>query len=161
MVIGVVVQGADLNFCCSQELYGIGVLAVGDMIDQAGDPRIDQGLGAVNTGKMGDITGAATGGNAVQGGLDDGIGLSMNGANAVSLHHQMIDLIAVWLPGGGTIETGGQDTFFEHQHTPHQSPVAGAALGYRIGDLHEVGIPVRSHECLLLWTFTPKYWRFV
>lgn len=98
------------------------------MIDQAGDSGVDQNLGAVDAREVGDIAGTATRGDAVQRGLDDGIGLGMNSTHAMPFHQQMPNLIAMGLAGRGTVKPGGQDAFIQHQHTANQGAVAGAAL---------------------------------
>jgi hypothetical protein len=61
------------------------------------------------------------------------------------VHHQVTHLIAVGLTGGRAVETRGQDAFIQHQHATNESPVTGAALGYSIGDLHEIGVPFWAH----------------
>ena len=53
---GVIYQVIDLHISGMQELQRIFIHAVGNVVDQPGDARIDQNLGAVDAGKMGDIT---------------------------------------------------------------------------------------------------------
>jgi len=129
-----------------QEVHGILIHAIGHTVDQSDDSGIDQHLGAVDTGQMRDVTGGALRRDTMQGSLDDGICLGMDGADTVSFHHQMACLVAVRLTAGRAIEAGGQDAFFQHQHAAHKSPVAGAALGNGISDLHEIRIPIGAHK---------------
>ena len=83
-----------------QEIHRIFIGAVSHAVDDACDTGIDESLGTVDAGQVGHVAGAAARGNAVQGGLDDGIRLGVNGANAMSFHHQVTGLIAMLLPGG-------------------------------------------------------------
>ena len=39
-----------------------------------------------------------------------------------------LGFVAVILPSGGTVKSGGQDAFVAHQHRAHKRAVAGAAL---------------------------------
>jgi len=86
MVLRNIVQFANLNVCHAQEFQCVFIHTIGNMINQAGDAGVDQGFGAVEAGEMGDITGAAVGGDPMQGCLDDGVGLSMDGANTMAVN---------------------------------------------------------------------------
>ena len=77
----------------------------------------------------------------MQRGLNDGIRLGVDRAHAMTIHHEMTDLVAMRLPGGGAVEASGQDTFFQHKHTAHKGAVTRAAFGYSVGDLHEIQNP--------------------
>ena len=118
----------DFNFRPVEEFQRVFVHPVGNVIDQASDPRVDQHLGAVDAWEVCDVAGAALGGDAVQGGLDDSVGLGMDGADAVAVNQQVPDLVAVGLPGGGPVEPGGQDAFIPDHDAAHIGAVAGAAL---------------------------------
>ena len=41
----------------------------------------------------------------------------MDRADAMSIHHEVTDFIAVVLTGGRAVESAGEDSFFEHEHT--------------------------------------------
>src|SRR5512147_2927835 len=87
----------------------------------------------------------------MQSSLDDCIGLGMDGTDTVSIHKQVTHLIAVGLTSRGTVESGGEDAFFKHEHTTHESPVTSTSFGNRISDLHEIRIPIWTHKrCLNL-----------
>ena len=94
---------------------------------------------------MGDITDRAACGDAVQRGLDDGVGLGVDGAHTVTLDHQVPGFVTVCLPGGRAVKTGGQDAFIKHQDAAHQGPVAGRTLRNGVSNLHEIRIPIRAH----------------
>ncbi len=64
----------------------------------------------------------------MQGGLDDGVGLGMDRTDAMSIHDQMSNLIAVCLSGWGTVEARSEDTFVQYQDTTYEGAVTGAAL---------------------------------
>ena len=83
-----------------------------------GDSSSPINFGAAQAGEMGDVTNGALGGDAVQGSLDDGVGLGVRGADAVPIDHQVPGIIAVRQPGRGTVETGRQDALIAHQHRP-------------------------------------------
>jgi len=67
------------------------------------------------------------------------------------VHHQMADLIAVLLSFGRAVKTARKNAFVGDQHAPDKRAVTGAALGYSVGDLHEVRIPVWAHWEILLF----------
>ena len=81
----------------------------------------------------------------MQRGLDDRICFSMNGADAMTFHHQVTDFIAMFLPSWRAVEAGGENAFIKDKHRANESPVSCTALGYPISDFHEVGIPIRPH----------------
>ncbi len=88
------------DICGFQETHGIFVRAIGNAVYDARNTGVDQCLCAMDAGQVGDITGRAFGRDSVQRGLDDGIRLGMDRADAMSIHEQVTDLIAVRLPGG-------------------------------------------------------------
>ncbi len=135
----------QFNICRLQKVHCVFVGAVGAVINDARNAGIDQHLGAIDARQVSDVAHCAFGGNAVQCGLNDGVRLGVDRADAMTIHHEMPDLVAMLLPGGGAVEARGQDAFFQHQHTAHEGAVTGAALGYGIGDLHEIRIPIRAH----------------
>ena len=77
--------------------------------------------------------------------LDDGIRFGVNGADTVSLHHEVTDLVAMGLTGRGAVEACGENTFFQYKHTANKGAVTGASFRYGIGDLHEIGVPIWAH----------------
>lgn len=83
---------------------------------------------------MCDIAGCAFGGDAMQCSLDDGIRLGVNGTDAMPVHDEMTDFIAMLLPGRRAIKARRENAFFQHQHTADKGPVTGASFGNRIGD---------------------------
>jgi hypothetical protein len=144
-IVGDKIQWMGFHIRLAQEFDCVLIHAVCDVVDQARDTGVDECLGAVDAGKMGHITPAAVGGNAVQGGLDDGICLGMDGADAVAVHQQVAHFVTVGLCCGRAVEPGGKDALIAHQHTADKSPVAGAALGHRISNFHKVRIPIGPH----------------
>lgn len=86
VVVGIVLQLTHFDVGSAQELKCVFIQAVGDVVDQPGDAGIDQSLGAVEAWKVSHITGAAAGGDAVQRCLDNGVGLCMDGAHAMSIN---------------------------------------------------------------------------
>src|SRR6185295_6492531 len=122
------------------------VAAVGLAIDDARDTSIDERLRAINTWQMCHVAGGAFGGDTVQCGLNDGICLSVNGADAMPIHHQMADFITMFLPGWRAVEPGGQDAFLQNEYTADEGAVAGAAFRNSISNFHEIGIPIGTHR---------------
>ncbi len=82
---------------------------------------------------MSDVTGGAFAGDTVQGGLNDGIRLGVDGAHTMAVHDEMADLVAMGLPGGGAVAACGENAFFQHKHTSHKSAVSSASYRYGIG----------------------------
>src|SRR4030042_6009665 len=85
----------QLHLCQAQELERVLVDAVFLVIDDTYHTCIDQHLGALDTGEMGDIASGAFGAHPMQGSLDDGIGFRMDGAHAGSIHDQMAGFITM------------------------------------------------------------------
>jgi len=102
---------ADLDLSSFEEIKRVFIDAVADTKNDPGDARVDQGFGAVDTRKMSHITGCPPGGYTVKRSLNDGIRLSMDCPDAVLLHHQVTNIVAVLLPGRGTVKSCGQDAF--------------------------------------------------
>ena len=94
---------------------------------------------------MGDIAGCTFGGNTMQGSLDDGVGLSMDGTHTMSVHQQVADIVAVLLSARRTIKAGRQYSFIFHQNSADMGAVTGAALGNSQGDLDKILIPGWTH----------------
>ncbi len=140
----------DFDVRAFEEVHGVFVGTVGGAVDDLDDARVDERFGAVDAGQVGDVAGGAFGGDAMQRGLDDGVGFGVNGADAMTFDHEVADLVAVTLSGGGAVEACGEDAFFQHEHAANEGAVTGAAFGNGIGDLQEVGIPVRAHNVLTL-----------
>lgn len=126
-------------------------------------PGVDERFCAIDAGQVGDVTGGAFCGNAVQSRLDDGIGLGVNGADAVSIHHEMPRLVAVSLTRRRPIEAGGEDALVPHEYTADEGAVAGASLGNGVGDLHEVRVPIGAHGKFLFVrkTASGHTWQFL
>ena len=120
--------------------------AIGDTVDNTTNSCVDQYLGTVDAWKMGHVTDCAFGGDPMQRRLDDGICLGMNGPDAMSIHHEVTNLVAVVLPGGGAVEAGGENPFFQDEHTTDKGTVTGASFRNGVGDLHEIGVPVWTHN---------------
>lgn len=135
----------NLDVCAFKEIYGVFVGAVGGAVNDLDNARVDEGFGAVDAGQMGDVAGGAFGGDTVQCGLDDRVGFGMNGAHAMPIYHEVSDFVTVILPRWGAVEACGEDAFIQHEHAANEGAVAGAAFGYGVGDLQEVGIPVGAH----------------
>ena len=131
-------QVDNLYIGLAQEIQGIFIQAIGNRVDKPGDAGIDQGLGAVQAGEVGHITCAAAGGNAMQGGLDNGIGLGVDGAHTMPIDQQVPDLITVGLAGGGAIEAGGQDALLIDKDTADKCAITGAAFRDSISNFHEI-----------------------
>ena len=110
---------------CLQKTYGIFVAAIGLAIDDARDTGVDERLRAINTWQMCHVAGGAFGGDTVQCSLNDGIRLSVNRADTMSIHHEVTNFIAVFLPGRGAVEPGGQYAFLQNEHTTDEGTVAG------------------------------------
>ncbi len=140
----------DLDVRAFEKVHGVFVGAVGGAVDDLDDARVDECFGAVDAGQVGDVAGGAFGGDAVQRGLDDGVGFGVDGADAMTFDHEVADLVAMILACGGAVEACGEDAFFENEDTANEGAVTGAAFGYGIGDLQEVGIPVWAHDNLTL-----------
>jgi hypothetical protein len=141
----------QLDLGSVQEVERIGVDAVVVVVDDAHDAGVDQHLGALQAGEVGDVAVGALGGDAVQRRLDDGIGLSMDGTHAVTIDHKVTNFLAVGQAGGRAVEAGGQNALFAHQHGADEGAVAGASGGYVVSDLHEVGVPIWAHGCSSGW----------
>ena len=75
----------DLDVGSFKKIKCIFIDPVGDIVYQPVHAGVNQYLGAVDAWKVGNITGAATGRDAVQRCLDDGVGLSMDRTYAVLL----------------------------------------------------------------------------
>jgi hypothetical protein len=60
--------------------------------------------------------------------LDDSVRLSMDRANAVSIHHKVTDLVTVILSGGGAIESAGENAFVQHQYAANKGAVTSASF---------------------------------
>lgn len=73
----------------------------------------------------------------------------MDRADAVSIHHEVTDLVTVILSGGGAVESAGEDAFFQHQHTTDKGAVTRAPFRYGVGDLHKIRVPVWAHDVFL------------
>ena len=58
----------------------------------------------------------------------------------------MPGFIAVFLPGGGAVETAGEDAFLKYQYASDQRTVTGTPFGYGVGDLHEIRVPFWAHQ---------------
>ncbi len=132
-----------------EEVHCVFICAIGSAENNARNARIDEDFGAVDAGQVGDVAGGAFGGNAMQRGLDDGVGFCMNGADAMPINHEVADLVAMLLACGRAIEACGEDTLFKNEHAANKGTVTGAAFGNGIGDLQEVGIPVGAHNTSL------------
>lgn len=70
-----------------QEIDCVFVLAVSHTVNEADDTRVDERFGAVDAREVGHVAGRAFGRNAMQGGLDDGIGLGVDGTYTVAVNH--------------------------------------------------------------------------
>jgi hypothetical protein len=60
--------------------------------------------------------------------LNNGIGLSMNRTDTMSINHKVPDLVTVILPSRGAVEACGKDTFFSYKDAPNKGSVTGAAF---------------------------------
>jgi len=118
----------DLNIRGLQEIDGVLVSAIGNTKDDAGNASVDQCLCAMDAGQVRDITGRAFGRDSMQSGLDDGIRLGMDGTNAMSIHHQVSNFIAVILSGRGAVKAGGQDALIHDQNTADKGAVTRTSL---------------------------------
>jgi len=135
----------DFDVCAFEEVHGVFVGAVGGAVDDLDDAGVDERFGAVDAGQVCDVAGGAFCGDAVQRSLDDGVGFGVNGADAMTVNHEVPDLVAMSLACGGSVEACGEDAFFQHEHAANESAVTGTAFGYGVSDLQEVGIPVGAH----------------
>ena len=88
------------NICGVEKIHRVFVCAIGGAVNDARDASIDQHLRAVDARQMGDITGGAFGGDSMQRSLDDGICFRVDRTDAVSIHHEVPDLVAVILSSG-------------------------------------------------------------
>ena len=118
----------------------IGVVAG---VDHAQDAGVDDHLGAVEAGLMGDVDRAAVDRHAVQRGLDDGVLLGVQRAHAVVVHDQTADVRAVGQAHGRAVVAGGQDALVLDDDRADGGAWAGAAPGHLPGDVHEVFVPGR------------------
>ena len=74
----------NLHFCLTQKFQRVVIDAIGNIIDQAGNPGVDEGFSASNARKVGDVTSGAAGGYSVQCCLNDSVGLRMDCAHAMA-----------------------------------------------------------------------------
>lgn len=81
-----------------QEIQRILINPVWDIINEPNYAGVYQRFGAVDAWEMGDITGAVFNGDPMQRCLDDGVGFSMYGANAMTIYKQVSNLITMGLP---------------------------------------------------------------
>jgi hypothetical protein len=77
---------------------------------------------------MGHITGCTFGGNSMQRCLNDRIRLRMNGADTVSIYHEVTNFIAMTLPGGRAVESCRKNAFIQNKHTTDEGAITGAAF---------------------------------
>jgi hypothetical protein len=52
----------------------------------------------------------------------------MDGTDAMSIHNQVADLIAVGLSSRGAIESSSENPFVQHEHTTNQGTIACASF---------------------------------
>ena len=116
----------------------VGVMAG---IDYALDAGVDDHFGAGEAGLVGDVDHAAVGADTVEGGLDNGVLLGMEGAHAVAVDDQMADFVAVWQAGRRTVVAGGKDAPAADDDGADVGAIAGAARGNGECDLQKVLIP--------------------
>lgn len=111
-----------------QEVHGVFVGSIGYAIHDSRNTRVDERLRAVDARKVGDVTRRAFGGDSVQGGLDDGIRLRVDRADAMPVHHEVTDLVAVTLSLGRAVEACSEDALVGHKHTADEGAVTGASF---------------------------------
>ena len=114
---------------------------VGIGIHQPRNTRIDQHFGAVQTGEMRHVTVSSLGSLAEDRCLDDGIDLGMHRTDAMSIHHQVADVVTVLQPCRLTVVTGCDDVLLAHQHGSNHGAVAGTAQRYIFRNFHKIRIP--------------------
>lgn len=116
------------NLSSLEEVHSIFVQTVGGAVHDAGNAGVDQDLGAIDARQVSDVAGCAFCRYTVQCGLDDGIRFRVNRADAVTIDHEVTDLVAMVLPGWGAVETGREDAFFQYQHTANEGTITGASF---------------------------------
>lgn len=116
------------NLSSLEEVHSIFVQTVGGAVHDAGNAGVDQDLGAIDARQVSDVAGCAFCRYAVQSRLNDGVRFRVDRADAVTIDHEVTDLITVILPGWRAVEAGREDAFFQYQHTADESTVAGASF---------------------------------
>ena len=111
-----------------QKVSRVLVDSIGHAVHDARNACIDKRFRAVDTRKMRHVARRAFGGDSVQRGLDDGIRLRVDRADAMPVHHEVTDLVAVTLSLGRAVEACGEDALVGDKHTADEGAVTGASF---------------------------------
>ena len=154
---GGVLELAEGDAGLFEEGGGDGTEGVVAAVDDFGDAGVDDGFGAVGTGGEGAIEGAAADGDAVGGGLDDGVFLGMDAeafvegaaAGGVAGAAGAAAVAAIGDALGGAVVAGGEDLAVTDDNGADAAAEAVAAGGGDFGHHHEVFVPGGPGEEIL------------
>src|SRR5829696_3717259 len=123
------------------EFYGEGVRVAARVVDLF-DASVHDHLHAHQAWLVGAVNGGACHGDAVVGGLDDGVLLGVERAlaalAAVYDPDQASHVLAVGHPGWAAVVAGGEDTLVAHDNRPYREPRARRACRDLVRYAHEV-----------------------
>src|SRR5215211_3307654 len=126
------------------KFYGEGVGVAARVVDLF-DASVHDHLHAHQAWLVGAVNGGACHGDAVVGGLDDGVLLGVERALAAlaAVHDpdEASDVVAVGHPGRTAVIAGSQDTFVADDHGAHGEPGARRAGRDLVRYAHEVLVP--------------------
>src|SRR5690242_2516579 len=116
-------------------------LAIDDPLDAGVGDHLEAGPAGAGGGV--DVRGLDA--HAVARRLEDGVGLGVDGGDAVAVLQHVPGVIAVRHPPDAPVVAGGEDDAVAHQQRAHVLAIAGGPRRHHPGDLHEVAVPVRAH----------------
>ncbi len=126
-----------------KELHGIIIHPIIIQIINLGYSRLDQSLGTVQAGKMGNIDFASLEGDAFPGTIGDAVDFRMKRRDAMSITHDMADIVALWRFASYTaiIPCGDNAVVSVDDNRPYVGSVAGGPFGENLGDIHKIFVP--------------------
>jgi hypothetical protein len=139
----------QVNLSIAQKLLK-GVELIRFQVKNILDSGVDQNLQAMNAGCVSDVDGGIFDTRAILRRLGDSIHLGVNGAKTVLLGfsigrlgfvNKAANVDAMRHTCWRAIVSGGKDILVPDNNRAHLRPGAGRALGYLLGDGHEILIP--------------------
>ena len=109
--------------------------------DNAREPRVRYEFEATETRRGGHVDAPRLNTYTGPGRLSDGVGFRVNGAYAMTVLHQVTNLIAVGQTSNAPVISGSQDNSITHDDRTHVFSIAGGTRGNDAGNRHEVLIP--------------------